>query len=203
MDGFEDLKDYEEFYQIDRNGRIWSKCSNKFMCSQIDGGYLRTSLTKDKIRNKKRIHRLLAIQFILNPDNLPEVDHIDRNKLNNDLSNLRWVTHSINMNNQERSIANMTEEQKKERIVNLREYKRVWIEKKHRKMGIQPVNYNLDGKIYEYIRKDNNTTYYKAEYNCFTDGNRNKKQKSSNNRQVVEEWLNKMRTEFPTNEVII
>ncbi len=189
MDGFEDLKDYEEFYQIDRNGRIWSKCSNKFMCSQIDGGYLRTSLTKDKIRNKKRIHRLLAIQYIPNPDNLPEIDHIDRNKLNNELTNLRWVIHSENMNNRYDNISSMTEEQQQKRIEDVREYKRVWIEKKHRVMGIQPKK-KQEGSIYECIRKDNGKTYYKG---VFRNEEGKLKQKSSADREEVEEWLKQIK----------
>jgi hypothetical protein len=41
-------------------------------------------------------HRVLAIQYIPNPDNLKEVDHVDRNKLNNKLTNLRWVSHGSN-----------------------------------------------------------------------------------------------------------
>lgn len=42
------------------------------------------------------VHRLLAMTFIPNPDNLPCVDHIDDDPSNNDLSNLHWVTHSQN-----------------------------------------------------------------------------------------------------------
>jgi len=54
-------------------------------------GYLRTSYGC--------IHRLVAELFIPNPDNKPEVDHIDANKLNNHVNNLRWVTKSENMMN--------------------------------------------------------------------------------------------------------
>ena len=45
------------------------------------------------------IHRLVAELFIPNPENKTEVDHIDGNKLNNDVSNLRWVSRKENMNN--------------------------------------------------------------------------------------------------------
>ena len=42
------------------------------------------------------VHRLVALAFIENPDNLPQVDHIDHNKMNNDVSNLRWITNKDN-----------------------------------------------------------------------------------------------------------
>ena len=44
------------------------------------------------------VHRLVAKAFIPKPDNLTEVNHIDENKANNDLSNLEWVTHKYNSN---------------------------------------------------------------------------------------------------------
>ena len=46
-----------------------------------------------------RIHRLVAEAFLPNPDGKPFVDHIDRDKLNNNVSNLRWVTKSENLMN--------------------------------------------------------------------------------------------------------
>lgn len=50
-------------------------------------------------RVNKMIHRLMAETFLPNPDNLPEIDHIDGNALNNNLDNLRWVTRLENNNN--------------------------------------------------------------------------------------------------------
>ena len=47
-------------------------------------------------KRKYRIHRLIAQAFIPNPDNLPVVDHIDGNKANNNVENLRWVTYQEN-----------------------------------------------------------------------------------------------------------
>ena len=65
-------------------------------------GYLRVGLRQNNKRMNFSVHRLMAIAFIPNPDNLPTVDHIDQNKTNNDLSNLRWATNytqSMNKSN--------------------------------------------------------------------------------------------------------
>jgi hypothetical protein len=66
-------------------------------------GYYRISLTNDDgLQQKYSIHRLVAETFIPNPDNLPVVDHINCNKLDNRVENLRWVTSSDNSQNWER-----------------------------------------------------------------------------------------------------
>jgi len=53
-----------------------------------------------RIRNKHyAVHRLIAEAFLPNPDNLPQVDHINRNKKDNRLENLRWVTAEENSRN--------------------------------------------------------------------------------------------------------
>ena len=53
-------------------------------------------LRKDGKRKYLRIHRLVALQFIPNPDGLPQVNHKDGNKLNNNIDNLEWTTNSEN-----------------------------------------------------------------------------------------------------------
>jgi len=63
--------------------------------------YLAVLLCKNRIKKSKKIHKLVADAFILNLENLRCVDHIDRDKINNRLSNLRWV--SCQQNNQNRS----------------------------------------------------------------------------------------------------
>ena len=95
-----DIDGYEGIYKIYEDGRVWSYKYNKFIKPFINNtNYYRISLTKDKERYKFYIHRLLAINFIPNPLNRPQVDHIDRNRQNNDLSNLRWVTQAENQAN--------------------------------------------------------------------------------------------------------
>ena len=60
-------------------------------------GYLKVSLRCNGNRHTRNIHRLLAQTFIDNPKNLPCVNHIDGNKLNNSLSNLEWASYSRNI----------------------------------------------------------------------------------------------------------
>ena len=75
------------------NKRVVSESVNK------NTGYVQLNLNTPNGFVTRHKHRLIAQQFIPNPDNLSEVDHIDRNKLNNSLSNLRWVSRSDNLRN--------------------------------------------------------------------------------------------------------
>lgn len=62
-------------------------------------GYNVTSLQKGGRQKMVKLHRLVAEAFLKNPQNLPAIDHIDRNKQNNCVSNLRWCNQSLNMQN--------------------------------------------------------------------------------------------------------
>ena len=59
-------------------------------------GYLRVDLCKDGTLKHMLIHRLVGNAYIPNPENKPEIDHIDNIRQNNNTSNLRWVTKSEN-----------------------------------------------------------------------------------------------------------
>ena len=85
-------------YLINTKGEVFSKKTGKQLKPHLhEKGYLRVTLQCDGKKKKHRIHRLVAEQFINNPDNLPQVNHKDGNKLNNDISNLEWCTQSQNM----------------------------------------------------------------------------------------------------------
>lgn len=61
-------------------------------------GYIRTTMSKNKKKKTKKIHRLVAEAFIPNPNNYPEVNHLDEIKDNNHVSNLEWTTTRGNAN---------------------------------------------------------------------------------------------------------
>ena len=84
-------------YTVYEDGRILGK-KGLFLVPQDNGkGYLITNLMINGKRVCKAIHRILAEAFIPNPENLSDVDHIDGNRQNNNLDNLRWVTHGNNI----------------------------------------------------------------------------------------------------------
>lgn len=94
----EQIKNYEH-YTLKFDGTITNKQGRVLKPYFAMDGYLRICLRKDGIQRHFSIHRLIAEHFIANPDNLEQIDHIDNNKLNNSIQNLRWITRSDNNHN--------------------------------------------------------------------------------------------------------
>jgi len=89
-------------YMIYPDGRVWSKCrgKGKFLKQNPNSnGYLHVRLWKDGKKKMMRVHRLLGNAYIPNPENKPCIDHIDHNRQNNNIENLRWATRSENSRN--------------------------------------------------------------------------------------------------------
>jgi aspartate carbamoyltransferase regulatory subunit len=104
MEIWKDINEYEGVYKISSYGNVWSKNKNSNMkLKPSRNGYISVSLWKNNQRRVTSIHRLVAEHFIDNINNLPVVDHIDNNRSNNSVSNLRWSTHSDNSSNQKRN----------------------------------------------------------------------------------------------------
>ena len=95
---FKDIKNYEDLYEISNLGRIRNKITGKILKPSIKNGYYYLILCKDKIQKHHYIHRLVASTFIPNPNNYSQVNHIDENKLNNNVDTLEWCTSKYNTN---------------------------------------------------------------------------------------------------------
>ena len=101
------VEGFDDNYVIYEDGSVFNKKRDRFIKStlakrkdrSIDKCYYVVSLSNNGKRYSKKIHRLIAEAFIPNPENLPYVDHIDRNSQNNDIENLRWVDNSTNQLN--------------------------------------------------------------------------------------------------------
>lgn len=82
-----------EGYRITTDGEVFSLKCNRFLKGKIDRyGYKVVALSKNGKSHHKTIHRLVAMTYIENPLNLPCVNHINENKLDNRVENLEWVT---------------------------------------------------------------------------------------------------------------
>jgi hypothetical protein len=135
MESFEPLKEFPDKYLINKKGEIWSIYSKKLLSTfEGRGGYigvrLRNGCSRDKSAITRTIHRLLGIQYIENPNNLPFIDHIDRNNKNNSLENLRWVDYIENRHNRADWSGNWTPEQFEERRLRIIEINKKYRAKK-------------------------------------------------------------------------
>ena len=94
-----DICNYEGLYKIDENGNVFSVRNNKFLNTTVlPSGYEYVHLCNGNGKTKLlRVHRLVAEAFIQNPNDLPQVNHKDGNKLNNSVENLEWCTNLENM----------------------------------------------------------------------------------------------------------
>lgn len=104
---WKDIKGYEGLYKVSNYGRVKSMSryrkginnklvllKDKILKSNDDcsKGYLVVSLSKENKHKNYKIHRLVAETFIPNPNNYPQVNHIDGDKHNNNINNLEWCS---------------------------------------------------------------------------------------------------------------
>jgi hypothetical protein len=121
MEIWKDIQGFENQYQISSYGRVkslsrhWKPIESILSLQRNKYGYLKIRLGRGVGNYREyKIHRLVAIHFILNPDNYREVNHIDGNKENNKVENLEWCTRSHNIKHAfKNKLASISDEQKR------------------------------------------------------------------------------------------
>lgn len=89
---------YEGRYEISNDGMVWSLISGKYLKPFVNNsGYELVRLSKNGKEKHHLVHRLVAATFLKPDKNRPYVNHKDRNKLNNEYTNLEWVSFGENI----------------------------------------------------------------------------------------------------------
>ena len=95
---WKDTKGYERLYQVSNFGRIRNIKFNRIRkLGKNRYGYPMVNLYYKGVSKNISVHRIVAMAFIPNPKNYPQVNHIDGNKLNNNVNNLEWCTAQYNI----------------------------------------------------------------------------------------------------------
>jgi len=94
-----EIQDYSD-YLVYEDGRVYNKKYNRFLKIQKhNAGYYYVTLSKNNEKKAFLIHRLVGLHYLPLVEGKNYIDHIDGDKLNNNLNNLRWVTNIENSNN--------------------------------------------------------------------------------------------------------
>lgn len=126
---WKDVVGYEGLYKVSDRGNIRSVERRDSIGRKVGGrilkprcrrdGYLEVGLCKNGMKKNKYAHRLVAEAFVPNPESLPEINHIDEVKDNNNVENLEWCTREHNLNHGTRNERAAQVQSKKVRAINI------------------------------------------------------------------------------------
>lgn len=98
------INDYEGLYMVSTFGRVKNCKTGRILKLCVNNcGYLQVCLSKNSNLKSYLVHRLVAESFIPNQGNLPTVDHINRDKTDNRVENLRWASYKLQCENSNRT----------------------------------------------------------------------------------------------------
>lgn len=158
------IDEYEN-YEVSSHGRVRNTDTMKILKGRNEGhGYYAVNLWKNNKGKNHKIHRLVAFAFCNNDNDYDVVDHIDRNKLNNNWLNLRWTTFSINGRNTPLKSNNTS--------------------------GIKGVRYDADKNRWRAMWNDNDKKHCNKSFNINKYGNDEAKQLAINYRKEMEKLYN-------------
>ena len=162
-----DIIGYEGLYKIYENGDVFSVKSNRILKKMTSSnGYHFVKLCKDKVAKITYTHKTVARHYIPNPDNKKCVDHINRDKQNNNIRNLRWVTCSEN------NINSAIRGKSKYRGVGFHKQKNKWrtvitIDGKSKHIGYYETEIEAAKAYNNYIIENDMNEFYLANLNVF------------------------------------
>lgn len=94
------FKNIDTYYSVSNYGRVRSSRSGKILKTHSDSkhkGYAYVNLCYNGVKKTRQVHRLVAMLFLPNPNNLPCINHKDENPANNYVDNLEWCTYGYNL----------------------------------------------------------------------------------------------------------
>lgn len=101
-----DVSGFEGLYQVSDRGRVRNLRTGRLLSPDNVRGYLRYTLSKGGYIERRRAHRLVAEAFVPNPENKPQVNHINGDKADNRPANLEWCTGSENQTHSRHVLGN-------------------------------------------------------------------------------------------------
>lgn len=189
MEEWKNIIGYEGLYEVSDKGNVRNVRRNTLLkLSKNNYGYIQVYLYKNSIRTGLKVHRLVAQAFIPNPDNLPEVNHLDEDKTNNRVDNLEWCTHKYNVNYGHRT----------ENAINTR-VKNGYADPDFIGFGLNEKDYMKEyNRIYRENNREKSNEYSKRYYQehkkeLYEKNKERNKEWRENNREKFNEWQREYR----------
>lgn len=189
MEEWKNIIGYEGLYEVSDKGNVRNVRRNTLLkLSKTKYGYIQVYLYKNGIRTGLKVHRLVAQAFIENPDNLPEVNHRDEDKLNNSVDNLEWCSHKYNVNYGHRT----------ENAINTR-VKNGYADPDFIGFGLNEKDYMKEyNRIYYEMNREKSNEYSKRYYQehkkeLYEKNKERNKEWRENNREKYNEWQREYR----------